>query len=181
MKYFGDAFRFGPAVNLFEKLVVKEGEVACLLAQSYIGMSEFSRPSSAIKEADHSHALADEEVKAVRVLQAALQNHPQSYSLLHVQCDFLRSKDKHEWALKLAKQAVNCAPSEFVTWAKLTEVNMELGRFSDVGCPLPSTACFSEADLVRRRLFSLSTPAPCSPTTSETFTACQHQLALISL
>lgn len=40
MKYFGDAFRFGPAVNLFEKLVVKEGEVACLLAQSYLGMSE---------------------------------------------------------------------------------------------------------------------------------------------
>lgn len=77
-------------------------------------------------------ASADEEVKAVRVLHAALQNHPQSYSLLHVQCDFLRSKDKHDWALKLAKQAVNCAPSEFVTWAKLTEVNMELGRFSDV-------------------------------------------------
>lgn len=66
------------------------------------------------------------------MLHAALQNHPQSYSLLHVQCDFLRTKDKHEWALKLAKQAVNCAPSEFVTWAKLTEVNMELGRFSDV-------------------------------------------------
>ncbi|GAA5911637.1 hypothetical protein JCM6882_008061, partial [Rhodosporidiobolus microsporus] len=38
MKYFGDSFRYGPAVNLFEKLVVKEGEVACLLAQSYLGM-----------------------------------------------------------------------------------------------------------------------------------------------
>lgn len=45
MKYFGDAFRFGPAVNLFEKLVVKEGEVACLLAQSYLGMSEMASPS----------------------------------------------------------------------------------------------------------------------------------------
>ena len=66
------------------------------------------------------------------MLNAALKNHPQSYSLLHVQCDFLRIKDKHDWALKLAKQAVNCAPSEFVTWAKLTEVNMELGKFSDV-------------------------------------------------
>lgn len=76
--------------------------------------------------------LVDEEVKAVRVLQAALKSHPQSYPLLHVQCDFLRSKGKHEWALVLAKQAVNCAPSEFVTWAKLTEVNMELGKYSDV-------------------------------------------------
>lgn len=41
MKYFGDSFRYGPAVNLFEKLVVKDGEVACLLAQSYLGMSKF--------------------------------------------------------------------------------------------------------------------------------------------
>lgn len=42
MKYFGDSFRFGPAVNLFEKLAVREGEVACLLAQSYFGMSKSS-------------------------------------------------------------------------------------------------------------------------------------------
>lgn len=136
MKYFGDSFRYGPAVNLFEKLVVKEGEVACLLAQSYFGMSAllfgFSYAGGEGAELTRPGAFADEEVKAVRVLHAALQNHPQSYSLLHVQCDFLRTKDKHEWALKLAKQAVNCAPSEFVTWAKLTEVNMELGRFSDV-------------------------------------------------
>ena len=44
----------------------------------------------------------------------------------------MRSKGRTEWALKLAKEAVNCAPSEFVTWAKLTEVNMELGRYTDV-------------------------------------------------
>lgn len=82
--------------------------------------------------------LIDEEVKAVRVLHAALKDHPQSYPLLHVQCDFLRKKGKHDWALKLAKQAVNCAPSEFVTWAKLTEVNIELAKFSDVrACALP--------------------------------------------
>lgn len=170
MKYFGDSFRYGPAVNLFEKLVVKEGEVACLLAQSYLGMSRFFSPFCRRSDADTA-TLADEEVKAVRVLHAALQNHPQSYSLLHVQCDFLRSKDKHDWALKLAKQAVNCAPSEFVTWAKLTEVNMELGRFSDVR---PSLS-FSVNKLTNeRRLSSLSTPAPCSPTTSATCTACQR-------
>lgn len=81
-------------------------------------------------------AMTDEEVKAVRILHSALQAHPQSYSLLHVQCDFLRSKSQLDWALKLAKQAVNCAPSEFVTWAKLTEVNMELGQFSDVSSTL---------------------------------------------
>ncbi|SGZ27071.1 BQ5605_C025g10045 [Microbotryum silenes-dioicae] len=136
MKYFGDAFRFGPAVNLFEKLVVKEGEVACLLAQSYIGM--------------------DEEVKAIKVLQAALEKQPQSYALLHVQCDFLRSKGKGEWALKLAKEAVNCAPSEFVTWAKLTEVNIELGRYTDALLTLNSCPMFTYNE---RDLHRMPTPA----------------------
>ncbi|GAA5828277.1 hypothetical protein JCM3770_006000 [Rhodotorula araucariae] len=132
MKYFGDSFRYGPAVNLFEKLVVKEGEVACLLAQSYLGMNE--------------------EVKAVRVLQSAIANHPQSYSLLHVQCDFLRSKGKTEWALKLAKQAVNCAPSEFVTWAKLTDVNIELGRFNDALLTLNSCPMFTYSERDQHRM-----------------------------
>jgi hypothetical protein len=40
MKYFSDAFRLERAANLFERLAVKEPEVASLLARSYIGMSE---------------------------------------------------------------------------------------------------------------------------------------------
>ena len=39
MKYFGDSFRFQQAANLFEKVSVREPEVASLLARSYIGMS----------------------------------------------------------------------------------------------------------------------------------------------
>lgn len=38
MKYFGDSGRYGPAVNLFEKLLVRDGEIASLLASAYIGM-----------------------------------------------------------------------------------------------------------------------------------------------
>lgn len=67
------------------------------------------------------------------MLSAALHQNPQSYHLLHTQCDFLRNKGKTEWALKLAKQAVNCAPSEFVTWAKLTEVYIDMGMYDSVG------------------------------------------------
>lgn len=78
--------------------------------------------------------MTDEEVKAVQILANALRDNPQSYTILHAQCDFLRSKGKQEWALKLAKQAVNCAPSEFVTWEKLTEVYIELGQFEAVSC-----------------------------------------------
>lgn len=42
MKYFGDSFRFQQAANLFEKVSVREQEVAALLARSYIGMSALS-------------------------------------------------------------------------------------------------------------------------------------------
>lgn len=66
---------------------------------------------------------------------------PQSYTLLHVQCDFLRSKGKYEWALKLARQAVNCAPSEFVTWEKLTELYIDLGQFESVSHISSSHLC----------------------------------------
>jgi hypothetical protein len=58
---------------------------------------------------------------------------PSSYTLLHAQCDFLREKGRSDWALKLARQAVNAAPSEFVTWEKLTEVYVELRMFESVG------------------------------------------------
>jgi len=39
MKYFGDSFRYDQAANLFEKMAVREPEVASLLARSYVGMS----------------------------------------------------------------------------------------------------------------------------------------------
>ena len=74
----------------------------------------------------------DEEVKAVQIMAAAMKQTPQSYTLLHVQSDFLRSKGNFDWALKLARQAVNCAPSEFVTWEKLTELYIELNQYDSV-------------------------------------------------
>lgn len=73
----------------------------------------------------------------MQIMSAAMKETPQSYTLLHVQCDFLRSKNNHEWALKLARQAVNCAPSEFVTWEKLTEIYIDLGQYDSVsGCDI---------------------------------------------
>ena len=41
LKYFGDAHRYEQAVNLFEKLYARAPEVAALVAQAYIGMSEW--------------------------------------------------------------------------------------------------------------------------------------------
>ncbi|PPQ88559.1 hypothetical protein CVT25_009939 [Psilocybe cyanescens] len=123
MKYFGESGRYQPVANLFEKLSVREPEVASLLARSYVGMNE--------------------EVKAVQIMAAAMQQTPQSYTLLHVQCDFLRSKGKHEWALKLARQAVNCAPSEFVTWEKLADIYIDLGQYDSALLTLNSCPMFT--------------------------------------
>jgi tetratricopeptide (TPR) repeat protein len=93
----------------------------------------------------------DEEVKAVQIMSSAIRENPQSYTLLHAQCDFLRSKGKLEWAAELAQQAVNCAPSEFVTWAKLTEVYIELGQYESALLTLNSCPMFTynERDLHR--------------------------------
>ncbi|TFK41420.1 chaps family protein [Crucibulum laeve] len=123
MKYFGDSGRLQQAANLFEKLSTREPEVASLLARSYIGMNE--------------------EVKAVQIMAAAMKQTPQSYTLLHAQCDFLRSKGKQEWALKLARQAVNCAPSEFVTWEKLTDLYIDLGQYESALLTLNSCPMFT--------------------------------------
>ncbi|KAI8986678.1 chaps-domain-containing protein [Trametes punicea] len=123
MKYFGDSGRYQYAANLFEKILAKEPEVASLLARSYIGMNE--------------------EVKAVQIMASAIKQTPQSYTLLHVQCDFLRAKGKFDWALKLARQAVNCAPSEFVTWEKLTEIYIDLGQYENALLTLNSCPMFT--------------------------------------
>ena len=131
MKYFGDSGRWQQAANLFEKLAAKEPEVASLLARSYIGMSMY-HSAIPVVISDVNLSMVDEEVKAVQIMTSAIKQTPQSYTLLHVQCDFLRSKGKDEWAVKLAKQAVNCAPSEFVTWEKLTELYIELGQYESV-------------------------------------------------
>ncbi|RSH88815.1 hypothetical protein EHS25_003043 [Saitozyma podzolica] len=131
MKYFSDAFRLERAANLFERLAVKEPEVASLLARSYIGMNE--------------------EIKAVKILNSALEANPLSYPTLHAQCDFLLSKGKADWARHVAQQAVNAAPSEFVTWAKLTETYIELEQYDRAlltlnSCPMFT---FNERDLHR--------------------------------
>jgi hypothetical protein len=53
------------------------------------------------------------------------------------------SKGKADWARHVAQQAVNAAPSEFVTWAKLTETYIELEQYDR------ALLTFNERDLHR--------------------------------
>ena len=99
-------------------------------------VSRSSRLYAHIYITTHTDFSEDEEVKAAQVMNHAMSESNHSYTLLHVQCEFLRCKGKHEWALRLARQAVNSAPSEFVTWEMLTQVYIDLGEYESV-CGLP--------------------------------------------
>ncbi|RCH92020.1 hypothetical protein CU098_006290 [Rhizopus stolonifer] len=131
MKYFEDSFRYGPAIELFKKLHKKDPEVGALLAKAFVGQHE--------------------EIKAVKVLYEDLKLVPTSFPLLHTQVDFLRSKGEHQMALKLAKYAVDTTPSEYLTWAKLTEVYIDLKDYKNALLTLNSCPMFtySERDMHR--------------------------------
>lgn len=84
-------------------------------------------------------------------MNTALKSTPKSYPILLQQVDFLLSKGKADWACQVAQQAVNSAPSEFLTWAKLSETHIELGQFDKAlltlnSCPMFT---FNERDLHR--------------------------------
>jgi hypothetical protein len=112
----------------------------------------------------------DEEVKAIRLISHSLlsshsipaspslppQNPQIHYTILHTQLAHLLSHNKPEWALEVAKAAVNLAPSEFITWAKLTEVYVELGQFEAALLTLNSCPMFTVNE---RDLHRMPTPA----------------------
>lgn len=113
LRYFGESWRWEIAAGMLEKLAQLDPDVGGLLATAYFGM--------------------DEEVRGVRVLHDAVKRSPASYSLLLDQVGFLRGKKRLEWARDLARFAVDAAPSEFVTWAALTDVFADLGDMQNVG------------------------------------------------
>ncbi|ORY83686.1 Chs5p-Arf1p-binding proteins-domain-containing protein [Protomyces lactucae-debilis] len=121
LQYFRYTGRGLSAVNLFEKLRERNPEVSTLLVKAYLDM--------------------DEEIKAVNLMCDALLKVPLNYALLDVQCDYLMQKGRGDLALQIAKRAVNCAPSEFSSWARLTEVYILLDEYEQAlltlnACPM---------------------------------------------
>ncbi|KAJ3108962.1 hypothetical protein HDU97_009695 [Phlyctochytrium planicorne] len=132
MKYFTECGRLDEAAKFFEPLFEKDPEVGAVLARSYLG--------------------TDEEIKAVDILHTSLKRQPLSYGVLLVQIDFLVQKKKLDMAAKLAKLAVTYAPSEYTTWAKLTEVYIELGDFESALLSLNSCPMFTYCEKDAQRM-----------------------------
>ncbi|EPS41663.1 hypothetical protein H072_4432 [Dactylellina haptotyla CBS 200.50] len=123
LKYIHTTGRYTSGVNLFEKLRTRFPEVASLLARVLVD--------------------ADEEVKAVQLLYETIKVLPMDHSLLDVQADFCQGKGRSDLALECAKRAVNSAPSEFTTWAKLAEIYIALEQYEMALLTLNSCPMFT--------------------------------------
>ena len=63
---------------------------------------------------------------------SSLAENPLNYGFLVIQAKFLLKKNRPELAVELAKAAVNANPSEYATWAILTESYIAINNFKNV-------------------------------------------------
>lgn len=150
LQYFSYTGRHNSAINLFEKLRASNPEVIALLVRTYLDM--------------------DEESKAVNALTESLLESPLNHVLLDIECQYLQKKGRDDLALQIAKRAVNCAPSEFASWARLTEVYISLDEYEQALLTLNSCPMFTyyEKDTYRLPVArTASLPVPPEVNTEE--------------
>jgi Chs5-Arf1p-binding protein BUD7/BCH1 len=123
LKYISITGRWDQGINLLTKLREKEPEVDLLLAQLYLKMGLYLRFLA---------LTLDEEVKAVDLMCTSLVANPLNHGFLVLQAHYLLKKNKPDLAIELAKAAVNANPSEYSTWATLTEAYIALEDFENV-------------------------------------------------
>lgn len=137
LRYFQTTGRFTSGINLFEKLRSQNTLVAALLAKVLF--------------------MGNEEVEGVRVLHAALLDLPMEYVLLDTQAEFLLKKsqtattpEQKQERLRLAEQCADrstiAAPSEFSTWARLSEVYVAMEDWENGLTILNSCPMFTYQD-----------------------------------
>jgi len=61
-----------------------------------------------------------------------LVENPLNHSFLVLQAKYLLNKNRPDIAVELAKAAVNANPSEYATWATLTESYIAIDDFENV-------------------------------------------------
>lgn len=114
---------FDMALDVLKRLEEKEPSVSTLIAQVLL--------------------LKDEEVKAIQVMNDAIQRDERDSELLLLQAQFLMEKKRYDLALHLARQAVKSSPSDFKVWAVLVRVYTKLNDFENAlltlnSCPMNS-------------------------------------------
>lgn len=114
---------FDMALDVLKRLEEKEPAVSTLIAQVLL--------------------LKDEEVKAIQVMNDAIQRDERDSELLLLQAQFLMDKKRYDLALHLARQAVKSSPSDFKVWAVLVRVYTKLNDFENAlltlnSCPMNS-------------------------------------------
>lgn len=114
---------FDMALDVLKRLEEKEPSVATLIAKLLL--------------------LKDEEVKAIQIMNDAIQRDERDSELLLLQAQFLMDKRRYDLALHLARQAVKSSPSDFKTWALLVKVYTKLNDFENAlltlnSCPMNS-------------------------------------------
>lgn len=73
-------------------------------------------------------------MKAVDLMCSCLVDNPLNHGFLVLQAKYLLKKNRPDLALQLAKAAVNANPSEYATWAVLTESYIAVDDFENVFC-----------------------------------------------
>jgi Chs5-Arf1p-binding protein BUD7/BCH1 len=63
---------------------------------------------------------------------SSLLDNPLSYGFLVLQANYLLRKGRPDLALQVSKAAVNANPSEFSTWATLTESYVSVNDYENV-------------------------------------------------
>src|SRR5436190_16411316 len=86
--------------------------------------------------------VVDEEVKAVDLMCSSLIQNPLNHGFLVTQANFLLKKNRPDLAVELAKSAVNANPSEYATWAILTESYIAMNDIEKVS-PHNSVLCIN--------------------------------------
>ncbi|KAK2066722.1 hypothetical protein P8C59_000512 [Phyllachora maydis] len=137
LKYFHTTGRYGPALNLFEKLRNQNVEVASLLAKVLF--------------------MGNEEVEGVRALYSGLKESGMDYVMLDTQAEFLLKKaaraatpeqkeERLRMALGCADRSTIAAPSEFGTWARLAQVYVAMEDWENALTTLNSCPMFTYQD-----------------------------------
>lgn len=126
MAYFKMTGRWQKAIELFEKLTAINPECTSLLIESCFE--------------------GDLEIKAIRLAHDRLLKNPLDSATLILQAKFLIKRGRIDLALKCAKKAVDAAPSDFKSWATLTEAYIANKEYEQALLTLNSCPMFTYLD-----------------------------------